>query len=78
MIQDRDLNSNVDTDSILSLLALRNAQDCIDTPQKFHTRDYYVLKYQSHDPDTPTYMESLSVEKWNNTSRQWMTELKVL
>ena len=25
-------------------------------------REYYVLKNQSHDPDTPTYMEALSGE----------------
>ena len=25
-------------------------------------RSYYVLNYQSHDPDTPTYMEALSGE----------------
>ena len=25
--------------------------------------EYYVLKYQSHDPDTPTYMDALSGEK---------------
>ena len=25
-------------------------------------REYYVLRSLSHDPDTPTYMEALSVE----------------
>ena len=60
MIQDRDLNSNVDTDDILSLLAEWDAEDCIDTPTTFHTRESYALKNQSHDPDTPTYMEALS------------------
>ena len=34
----------------------------MDTPSKFHIRKYYVLKTQSHDPDTPTYMEALSVK----------------
>ena len=62
MIQDRDLNSNVDTDDILSLLADWDAEDCMDTPSPFHIREYYALKTQSHDPDTPTYIEELSGE----------------
>ena len=32
MIQDRDFDSNVDTDDILSLLAEWDAEDCMDTP----------------------------------------------
>ena len=32
MIQDRDLNSNADTDDILSLLVEWDAEDCMDTP----------------------------------------------
>ena len=62
MIQDRDINSNVDTYYILSLLAEWDAEDCMDTPSTFHMRKYYALKTQSHDPDTPTYMEALSGE----------------
>ena len=62
MIQDRDLNRNVDTDDILSLLAEWDAEDCMDTPSTFHMREYYALKTQSHDPDTKTYMEALSGE----------------
>ena len=62
MIQDRDLNSNVDTDYILSLLDELNAEDCMNKPSKFHMRESYALKTQSHDPDTPTYMEALSGE----------------
>ena len=62
MIQDRDFDSNVDTDDILSLLAEWDAEDCMDTPSKFHTRESYALKNQIHDPDTPTYMEALSGE----------------
>ena len=34
----------------------------MDTPSTFHMKTYYVLKTQSHDPDTPTYMEALSGE----------------
>ena len=34
----------------------------MDTPSTFHTRESYALKTQSHDPDTPTYMEALSGE----------------
>ena len=59
MIQDRDLNKNVDTDDILSVLAEWDAEDCMDTPSKFHMREYYALKTQSHDPDTQTYMKAL-------------------
>ena len=32
----------------------------MDTPSTFHMRESYTLKIQSHDPDTPTYMEALS------------------
>ena len=59
MIQDTDSDSNVDTDDILSLLAEWDAEDCMDMPSTFHMRESYALKTQSHDPDTPTYMEAL-------------------
>ena len=62
MIQDRDFDSNVDTDDILSLLAEWEAEYCTDTPSTFHMRESYALKTQSHDPDTPIYMEALSGE----------------
>ena len=62
MIEDRDINSNVDTDDILLLLAEWDAEYCMDTPSTFHMREYYALNNQSHDPDTPTYMEALSGE----------------
>ena len=62
MIQDRDLNRNVDTDDIILLLYECYAEDCMDTPSTFHMRESYLLKYQSHDPDTQTYMEALSAE----------------
>ena len=60
MIQDRGLNRNVYTDYILSLLTELDAEDCMDMLSTFHMREFYVLKTQSHDPDTPTYMEALS------------------
>ena len=56
MIQDEDFNSNVDTDEILSLLAEWDSEYCMDMPSTFHKKEYYVLKYQIHDTDTPTYM----------------------
>ena len=56
MIQDRYLNSNVDTDDILSLLVEWDIEDCMDTPSTFHMRESYALKTQSHDTDTPMYM----------------------
>ena len=39
-----------------------NADDCMNMPSMFHTRKSYILKSQSNDPDTPNYMEALSVE----------------
>ena len=60
MIQYEDLNSNVDTAYILLLMSEWDAEDCNDTPSTFHIMEYYVLNSQSHDPDTPTYMEELS------------------
>ena len=60
MIQDRDFDSNVDTDDILSLLAEWDAEYCMNTPSTFHMRESNALKTLSHDPDTPTYMEALS------------------
>ena len=62
VIQDKDHNSNAYMDDILSLLAEWDAEDYMDTPSTFHTRESYALKTQSHDPDTPTYMEELSGE----------------
>ena len=62
MIQDRDINRNVDTDDIILFRAEWDAEDCMDTPSIFHMRGSYALKTQSHDPDTPMYMEVLSGE----------------
>ena len=62
MIQDRDFDSNVDTDGILLLMAEWDAEDCMDKPSTFHIRESYALKTQSHEHDTPTYMEALSGE----------------
>ena len=60
IIQDRYLNSNLDTDDILLLLARWDAEDCMDTPSTFHIIESYTLKTQSHDSDTPAYIEALS------------------
>ena len=57
------LNSNVDTDDIISLLAEWDSEDCMDTPSTFHMRESYVINTQSHDSDTPTYMGGLIREK---------------
>ena len=45
---------------MLLLLAKWDAEYFMDTPSTFYKRSSYVLKTQSHDPDTPTYMEALS------------------
>ena len=34
----------------------------MDAPSTFNTREYDVIKSQSYDTDTPTYMEALSGE----------------
>ena len=78
MIQDRDINSNVDTDDILLLLAEWDAEDCMDTPSTFNMRESNVLKYQRHDPDTPTYMEALSGENPEEYFKAMDDEIKSL
>ena len=55
-----------------------DAEDCMDTPSTFHMRESYDLKTQSHDIDTPMYMEVLSGEIRNNTLRQRMITFKCL
>ena len=37
-----------------------DAEYFMDTPSAFYMRESYVLKSQSHYPDTPKYMEALS------------------
>ena len=60
MIQDREFDSNVDTDDILQLLAEWDAEDCMDTPSMFHMRESYDIKTQSHDPDKASIYVGLS------------------
>ena len=60
MIQDGDLDRSVYTYDTLSLLVECDAEDCMNAQYMFHMREYYVLKYQRYDPDTPMYMEALS------------------
>ena len=38
MIQDRDLNIDVDTDDIISLMSDWDSEDCMYTPSTFHMR----------------------------------------
>ena len=78
IIQDRDLNSNVDTDDILSLLAKWDAEDCMDTRSTFHIRESYALKTQSHDPDVQRIWRHYQAKIRKNTLRQWMMKSKVL
>ena len=54
MTHDGDYDSNVYTDEILLLMDEWDAEYCMDTPSTFHKIEYYVLKSQSHNPDTPT------------------------
>ena len=53
------------------------AENCMDTPSTFHMRESYVLKSQSHDPDTTTYMKALSGENMESDISQWMMKFKV-
>ena len=78
MIQDRDLNRNVDTYDILSLLAEWDAEDCMDTPSTIHMRESCVLKTQIHDPDTSTYMEALSGENAEEYFKAIDDKIKIL
>ena len=41
-------------------------------------REYYVIKTQSHDPDTPTYMEALSGENSEYYFKAMDDEIKIL
>ena len=78
MIQDRDLDSNIDTDDILFLMAEWDAEDCMDTPSTFRMKESYALKTQIHDPDTPTYMEALSDESSEEYFKAMDDEIKSL
>ena len=78
MIQDRDLNSNVDTYYILSLLDEWDAEYCMDMPSTFHTRESYVIKTKIHDTDTPTYMEALSGENAEEHFKAMDDEIKII
>ena len=39
-------------------------------------RESYLLKYQDHDPDTPTYMEALSGENAEEYFKSMDDEIK--
>ena len=60
------------------LLAEWDAEDCMNTASTFHMREYYALKTQSHDPDTPTYMEALSGENSEKYFKAMDDEIKSL
>ena len=78
MIQDRDFDRNVDTDDILSLLGEQDTEDFMDTPSTFHTKESFDIKNQSHDPDTPTYMEALLGENLEEYYKVMVDEIKRL
>ena len=65
-------------DDILSLLDDQDAEYSIDTPLSFNTRESYVLKYQIHDPDTPTYMEDLSGEHADENYKAMDDKIKII
>ena len=41
-------------------------------------REYYVIKTQRHDPDTPTYIEALSGKKLEEYFKSMDDEIKSL
>ena len=55
-----------------------DAEDCMDIPPKFYMREYYVIKYQSYDPDTLTYMETLSGENTGEYFNAMYDEIQCL
>ena len=61
-----------------SLLDEWDAEDCMDTRSTFHIRESYALKTQSHDPDTPTYMEALSGENLEEYFKSMGDEIQSL
>ena len=78
LIQDGNLNKNVDLDDILSSLVEWDSEYCMDTPSTFQMREYYVLKYQIHDPDVSTYMEALSGENKDGYFKSMDDEIQSL
>ena len=59
MIHYGDYYSNVDTDKIILLLSEWDIEDCMDAPSTPYMRESYAIKFQIHDPDAPTYIETL-------------------
>ena len=55
-----------------------DAEYCMGKPSTFHMIEYYVLKYQSHDPDTPTYMEALSGENSEEYFKGMDDEIQII
>ena len=55
-----------------------HAEDYMDTPSTFHIRKYYVLKSQTHDPDTTKYMEALSRDNTDEYFKAMNKKFKIL
>ena len=53
-------------------------EDCMDTPSTFHMRKYYVIKYQSNNPDTPKYMQALPGENTDEYLKAMDEEIQSL
>ena len=50
----------------------------MDMTSTFHTRESYALKTQSHDPDTPMYMEALSGKNPEEYFKEMYDEIQIL
>ena len=78
MLQDRDLDSNVDTDEILSLLDKWDVEYCIDTPSTFHMREYYFSRIKAMILILQRIWRHYQAKIRKNNLRQWMMKSKVL
>ena len=55
-----DYDINVDTGEIQPLMSGWYTEDCMDDPYILHMIKSYSIKYQSHDPDTPNYIDEVT------------------
>ena len=78
MIQDRDLDSNVDTDEIIALLPEWDAEACMNTPSTFHMRESYALRLKAMILILQRIWRHYQEKIWKNTLRQWTMKSKVL
>ena len=62
MIQDGDYDRNVDMDKIPYLFSDWDAKHYMYAPSISYMKEFYAIKFHSHDHYTTMYMETLSRE----------------